>query len=683
MPRSPVHWHRICIYKGEYILPERTKKMRKQLVSVLASWIFLVTLCAAITVTEASTQEVWTIAVCEDLPPFHYVDESGSITGLHIEMINQVAAVKGASAQFIVYPHASEAVAALKNREVDFVLGSRTDGTGGLADVVSSEVLSTSTISAFVRNDRLEQVLDGQPPWPSVAFELGTVNYSQIAHFSPSSYSVYGNQRQLYQALKQGRADVAVGSRSTLMYLIEKDNAREQFSIINSNVTRLDYSLLIRAGDTVRLSIVNDGINAVRTSSFYDGLLNKWMIDIDKRDMQRRISVLLWSIGIGLGAAGIIFTVSLYTNRRLKYLVAEKTGELNQKVQELEEASDLRNRLVEHISGGTLLVGADGKVLLANPAAKAMAGLPADASPDSISDLPIFSDIWERIAPATEEERAAPALLTQGMGADRRTFRYQYHPVGANRETVLTVEDVTREEQIKEEAFEERKNQTLNRIIAGVAHEIKNPLTTIRNYSALIERKGNSPEFQKAFHEYVPKEVDRISRMIETLINYARPPREQKTRIQISELVKDSVALSYLSSKRGIEVHYQVPEDLWIYGRADQIRQALINLLINSIEAVETKMAAREKPGDPLQIRISGFRTGCRVILEIYDQGSGMSEEDIRQCTDPFFTTKRHGTGMGLALTRQYIRENGGQLEIESVLGEYTRMKMIFEEALT
>lgn len=60
-----------------------------------------------------------------------------------------------------------------------------------------------------------------------------------------------------------------------------------------------------------------------------------------------------------------------------------------------------------------------------------------------------------------------------------------------------------------------------------------------------------------------------------------------------------------------------------------------------------------------------------------------MSEEDIRQCTDPFFTTKRHGTGMGLALTRQYIRENGGQLEIESVLGEYTRMKMIFEEALT
>ena len=58
-----------------------------------------------------------------------------------------------------------------------------------------------------------------------------------------------------------------------------------------------------------------------------------------------------------------------------------------------------------------------------------------------------------------------------------------------------------------------------------------------------------------------------------------------------------------------------------------------------------------------------------------------MSEDDILQCTDPFFTTKKKGTGMGLALTKQYVRENDGRLEIESTLGEYTRMKMIFKEA--
>ena len=128
-------------------------------------------------------------------------------------------------------------------------------------------------------------------------------------------------------------------------------------------------------------------------------------------------------------------------------------------------------------------------------------------------------------------------------------------------------------------------------------------------------------------------------------------------------------------------MHSEVPADVYLYANGDQLRQALVNLLINSIEAVEAKVAAGEAPaGANLSIRITGYRSGGEFILAIYDEGSGMSEEDILQCTDPFFTTKRKGTGMGLALTKQYVRENNGRLEIESVLGEYTRMKMIFKE---
>ena len=124
-----------------------------------------------------------------------------------------------------------------------------------------------------------------------------------------------------------------------------------------------------------------------------------------------------------------------------------------------------------------------------------------------------------------------------------------------------------------------------------------------------------------------------------------------------------------------------IQEDIYLYANGDQLRQALVNLLINSIEAVESKMSWQES-GDQenLCVKVSGYKENDCFVLEIYDQGAGMSEEDILQCTDPFFTTKKSGTGMGLALTKQYVKENDGRLEIESVLGVYTKMKMIFKE---
>ncbi len=70
------------------------------------------------------------------------------------------------------------------------------------------------------------------------------------------------------------------------------------------------------------------------------------------------------------------------------------------------------------------------------------------------------------------------------------------------------------------------------------------------------------------------------------------------------------------------------------------------------------------------------------MVTEVYDTGNGMTEEQVQQCTDPFFTTKKTGTGMGLPMTKMYIRENGGRLEVESRLGEYTAMRIIFKEDL-
>lgn len=654
---------------------------KRHLMRKVVIWVVLCHLCVCVLTTSLQAGTVLKVAVCADLPLFHYLDDRGTIAGMHIDILEHIAENKGFQMEYIAFDRASEAIRALDNTEVDIVLGALQTDISSAGKVCFTESLSSASICMITKRQNQEAILYDGTKY-RIAFELGSVSYSQMSRFDTKYITACGNQQQLYSSLEKGQVEAVVGVKDSLLYLLEQKGVRDDYIITTSHIDYLDYKLLVREQDRALLSALNDAIDNLKTSSAYNAIHNKWLVDLDKQDMQERIHKLLWGIGILVSIACVIIGGFYYMNSRLKTMVAEKTAELNQKVLQLEAASNLRNRLVEHSPGGNLLVQRDGTVLLANSVARTMAGLPEEEHAlGNIQDMKLFSRIWAKANASKDMNPEEPELMTVGTGNDKHTYRYQCHPTSSKEEMVLLVQDVTWEERRKQEIFEERKNQTLNRIIAGVAHEIKNPLMSIRTFSSLIYSQREDPEVQAAFQEYVPKEVDRISRMIETLINYARPPREHKDWISVDTLVKDCVGLAYLSSKKKIDMQYEVPEDVWLYANGDQLRQALVNLLINGIEAVEAKMAASpEESAKHLCVHITGNRIGEEFILEIYDQGNGMSEDDILQCTDPFFTTKKSGTGMGLALTKQYIRENNGRLEIESVLGEYTRMKMIFRE---
>ena len=167
--------------------------------------------------------------------------------------------------------------------------------------------------------------------------------------------------------------------------------------------------------------------------------------------------------------------------------------------------------------------------------------------------------------------------------------------------------------------------------------------------------------------------------MIETLMNYSRPPRGQIERFSMASVVDDCLGIAYISAKKKVRIETDLDRELYVYTSKEPIRQALVNLLMNSVESVETKLAAGVDPAD-LFVRVRVFRRESFVVTEVYDTGTGMTEEQVQQCTDPFFTTKTTGTGMGLAMSKMYIRETGGSLEVESALGTYTVMRMVYKE---
>lgn len=247
----------------------------------------------------------------------------------------------------------------------------------------------------------------------------------------------------------------------------------------------------------------------------------------------------------------------------------------------------------------------------------------------------------------------------------------------------MMIEDITSEEEEKQEMFELRKNKALSRVIAGMAHEIKNPLMSIRTFASLIPAQGRDDDFQEMFAQHVPKEIERINHLIDMLINYTRPIRTNKEHVSVNELVDDAVFFARISckDKEKIICQSEVSVKTYIYVNKDQIRQALINLIMNSIQSMEEKLLEHEdRIEENLRMHLSAYKRQDRICIEVRDDGCGMTESEIEKCIEPFFTTKAKGLGMGLALTKQFVDENSGKLEFESIKNEFTSIRMVFEE---
>ena len=264
---------------------------------------------------------------------------------------------------------------------------------------------------------------------------------------------------------------------------------------------------------------------------------------------------------------------------------------------------------------------------------------------------------------------------------DSKSYRYTMHQVILDGEisgVLIMVQDVTKEDQEAQVEFEKDKNRSLARLVAGIAHEIRNPLMSIRTFATVIGSRGEDREVQRSFAEYVPGEVDRINRLIENMICYSKPANRQVGRCEVAGIVQECVGLISPSiSSKGIRLSTGIGEGLAISVDRDQVKQVLINLLINSVEAIERKLAQSDR-AELLDISVRAWDVDDSVILEVRDEGSGMTAEELRCCAEPFYTTKGTGTGLGLTLCKQYLEENAARLDVTSEEGRYTRITITF-----
>ncbi|MBC7105897.1 MAG: two-component system sensor histidine kinase AtoS, partial [Firmicutes bacterium] len=234
-----------------------------------------------------------------------------------------------------------------------------------------------------------------------------------------------------------------------------------------------------------------------------------------------------------------------------------------------------------------------------------------------------------------------------------------FNPKGELVGAVLSCRDITERKRMEDQMHRQERLAALGKLVAGVAHEIRNPLTAISGYIQFW-KKHNNPSPQSM--DVIAREVARLNGLVEKLLFFSRPPEARFTLQDVNDLVERVLAFFRATGCDGLDFRVTLAPDLPpVAVDPEQMEQALANVIYNACQAMPR--------GGVLRVSTSAEPEGGWVVVAVADEGPGIPPEHLPHLFDPFFTTKPKGAGLGLAITHEIVRAHGGTVEVESTVG--------------
>jgi two-component system sensor histidine kinase HydH len=215
-----------------------------------------------------------------------------------------------------------------------------------------------------------------------------------------------------------------------------------------------------------------------------------------------------------------------------------------------------------------------------------------------------------------------------------------------------------------------QKLSLVGQLAAGVAHEVKNPLASIKGAADILTDDETSPEDREEFKEILRNEIRRIDATVAEFLEFARPKETRLQTVDLTRNVRATLRQVEAHAKReGLHVEANLQEGVLVNGDPEKLHQMTLNLILNAIQA---------SVGDStISVRLAD-RNATRVQLVISDEGAGISERDLARIFEPFFTTRSSGTGLGLAVVKDIVDAHSGEITIESRAGHGTTVTVTF-----
>ncbi len=357
---------------------------------------------------------------------------------------------------------------------------------------------------------------------------------------------------------------------------------------------------------------------------------------------------------------------------------------------ELAQLNEISLRIVDHIPVGVLALAGDGRILVMNRDLRVR-----------LPDATIGAKLDRVLGAASEATRGRLRNLidtaratheVQYIHADSLDLfgqlgRFSIHVIPLDEarllgaRTLLVIEDVTALERLSAQLMRAEKLATVGVLAAGIAHEIGTPLSVVRGRAEYLQGKLGSGHPQHAAAGIIIDEIDRVTRTIRQLLDFARVRPAAVTAVSLDLAVRRVVDLLHLEAeRRSVAVSIETSSDLpLVAANADQLEQVVANLLMNAYDACTGGGHVRIVVGRPESERF----LGQPARLSISDDGCGMTPEQIQRAFDPFYTTKKRGqgTGLGLTVVEQIVRNHGAQIELTSDVGTGTTVSLAWPVA--
>ncbi len=355
----------------------------------------------------------------------------------------------------------------------------------------------------------------------------------------------------------------------------------------------------------------------------------------------------------------------------------------------LEELNLHLARILTNMRGGVVAVDKDGKISTINRSATDLLG-PATLG----QDLETFPQEVAQVLKQTLEtqkavndfetviERPNGELAPVIMSSSSLTSVGNGKTGGA----MAMIYDLTHLKRLERHVQRADRLSSVGMLAAGMAHEIKNPLVSIKTFAQLLPTKFDDQDFRATFSEIVPQEVERIDGIVSRLLNFSRSKPIAFSSQNLKDIVEAVLALvDNQMNNESISAEIVFPEEkVEVLGDEQQLHQVFLNLVLNAIDAIcQTESNKRvirvEASYDQMYTRRHGSTPllGAKCAhVSFSDTGCGIEAEDIERLFTPFYTTKTNGCGLGLAVVHSIITDHGGQIDVESTPGKGTSIKV-------
>lgn len=626
---------------------------------------------------DSNIDGIITVGVDSHMPPYTFINENGIVKGFSIDIVRAIAIELGIDIEFYPVP-SYEIEERFTNGEIDAYISSDTEDI----PFIFSNRLVESQEAIFVRstNKYIVDLDDIKNKKVAIHSEnlipevLGHIDYEN----NPDVIKVVENQQQGILMLMNRDVEAYIGNRDVGHYIIQNWMQEDYIKTVGDPINKREYVFVAREEDQSLIDTFNMGLTQIKLNGTYDKIFSKWFgetIDSYREDLKDMLIVVTIIILI-------IIAISLFIlrlNSILKKEVARRTEEIDNankmlllQKEQIANNNRFRKAIINSVQSGIVTIDKEQRITSINENGLAMLNTLKENIMNANITETVLQDMFniDKHIKALNEGRSYRNQETEIVDEGNvKTYISSLYPLNDSNKgvigAILSFEDISYEKKLSDEFKRMDKLKSLGIIVAGFAHEIRNPLTSIKALTDLIPTKIDDQRFRQDFMEIIPNQINRLDNLITDLLDYTRPRKPNMKRVRIREVIDNITALFQRNiNDKEMDYRVDISGDIEVFADKQQIMQVFINLILNSLEATPA--------GGNINIYTQKLEDYVEIIIE--DSGKGIPKDILNKIMDPFFTTKKEGTGLGLFICYQIIEKNNGFISIDSEMNKGTKV---------